>query len=137
MDVNQAIERVGLGGKELRKPAELSGGARQRVAIARALVRQQPVLLLDEAFASLGPALRFQMLDLVAALQKETDMSVLMVTHTPEDAVYLDSWLLFLENGTISSSGTAKELLSDEGPDALKRYVGQAKLEADIFAPLD
>ncbi len=137
LDVNQAIERVGLGGKELRKPAELSGGERQRVAIARALVRQQPVLLLDEAFASLGPALRFQMLDLVAALQKETDMSVLMVTHTPEDAVYLDSWLLFLENGTISSSGTAKELLSDEGPDALKRYVGQAKLEADIFAPLD
>lgn len=133
LDIYQAIERVGLTGKERRKPAELSGGERQRVAIARALVRQQPVLLLDEAFASLGPALRFQMLDLVAKLQKETAMSVLMVTHTPEDAIYLDSWLLFLENGTISAYGTARELLSDEGPEALKRYVGQVRQEPDII----
>lgn len=130
-DIQQAIVRVGLAGKEQRKPAELSGGERQRVAIARALIREKPALLLDEAFASLGPALRFQMLDLVQQLQKETKMSVLMVTHTPEDAVYLDSWLLFLENGSISSYGQAKELLSNRGPEALKNYIGQMKQEPD------
>lgn len=122
--ITTALERVGLKGKEQRKPEALSGGERQRVAIARALVRERPVLLLDEAFASLGPALRHQMLDLVQELHQENAMTVLMVTHTPEDALYLDALLLFLENGHITAHGPASDLLSPSGPDALKRYIG-------------
>lgn len=120
-----ALERVGLKGKEQRKPEALSGGERQRVAIARALVRERPVLLLDEAFASLGPALRHQMLDLVRELHKENAMTVLTVTHTPEDALYLDALLLFLNNGQISAQGPAQELLSPSGPEALRHYIGE------------
>ncbi|HWT63495.1 MAG TPA: ATP-binding cassette domain-containing protein [Ochrobactrum sp.] len=123
--ITSALARVGLQGKEQRKPEALSGGERQRVAIARALVRERPVLLLDEAFASLGPALRHQMLDLVRELQRENAMTVLMVTHTPEDALYLDALLLFLDNGGISAQGPATELLSSSGPEALKRYIGE------------
>ena len=123
-DITEALSRVGLAGKEQRKPEALSGGERQRVAIARALIRQRPVLLLDEAFASLGPALRHQMLDLVRELQRETGMTVLMVTHTPEDALYLDAVLLFLDSGRISTVGLAAELLSPTGPEALRRYIG-------------
>ncbi|PWL16834.1 thiamine ABC transporter ATP-binding protein [Falsochrobactrum shanghaiense] len=126
--VANALARVGLQGKEKRKPEALSGGERQRVAIARALVRERPVLLLDEAFASLGPALRHQMLDLVKQLQSETGMSVLMVTHTPEDALYLDTQLLFLDNGSIRAQGPARELLSPSGPEALRRYIGEQVL---------
>jgi len=122
--ITTALERVGLKGKEQRNPEALSGGERQRVAIARALVRERPVLLLDEAFASLGPALRHQMLDLVRELQQENAMTVLMITHTPEDALYLDALLLFLENGHITAQGPASDLLSPSGPDALKRYIG-------------
>ncbi|MGU3576948.1 thiamine ABC transporter ATP-binding protein [Brucellaceae bacterium C25G] len=123
-DIAQAIKRVGLNGKEHRKPEALSGGERQRVAIARALVRQKPVLLLDEAFASLGPALRHQMLDLVNELQQEHAMSVLMVTHTPEDARRLKTWLIFIENGHIIAEGDAESLLSASGPQALQNYMG-------------
>ncbi len=123
--VANALARVGLRGKELRKPEALSGGERQRVAIARALVRERPVLLLDEAFASLGPALRYQMLDLVRELQRETPMTVLMVTHMPEDALYLEAVLLFLDSGRISAQGPAHELLSPAGPEALKHYIGE------------
>ncbi|MFQ0813414.1 thiamine ABC transporter ATP-binding protein [Brucella anthropi] len=126
-DIAQALSRVGLDGKEQRKPEALSGGERQRVAIARALIRQRPVLLLDEAFASLGPALRHQMLDLVRALQLETGMTVLMVTHTPEDALYLDASLLFLDAGRISAIGPAAELLSPTGPEALRHYIGEKR----------
>lgn len=125
--IANALERVGLSGKEQRKPEALSGGERQRVAIARALVRERAVLLLDEAFASLGPALRHQMLDLVRQLHEETGMSVLMVTHTPDDALYLDTSLLFLDNGQISAQGPARELLSPSGPDALLRYIGEQR----------
>lgn len=125
-EVASAIARVGLAGKEKRKPEALSGGERQRVAIARALVRNRPVLLLDEAFASLGPALRLQMLDLVKALHKETAMTILMVTHHPEDALHLECTLFFLENGTITARGPARKLLSQTGPAALKRYMGNS-----------
>lgn len=122
--VHTAIQKVGLAGKEARKPDALSGGERQRVAIARALVRNRPVLLLDEAFASLGPALRHEMLDLIADLHRETGMTIIMVTHHPDDALRLSSVLLFLENGQIIASGPAKDLLSDEGPLLLRNYLG-------------
>lgn len=121
--IADAIERVGLKGKEHRKPEALSGGERQRVAIARALVRQKPVLLLDEAFASLGPALRHQMLDLINELQQENTISILMVTHTPEDALRLKTWLIFIENGQISAEGEAENLLSSSAPPALQHYL--------------
>ncbi|MFK4825328.1 ATP-binding cassette domain-containing protein [Paenochrobactrum sp. BZR 588] len=122
--IKDAIARVGLSGKEHRKPEALSGGERQRVAIARALVRQKPVLLLDEAFASLGPALRHQMLDLIDELQQENAMNILMVTHTPEDALRLKTWLVFVEAGQISATGEAEHLLSSLGPQALQHYMG-------------
>ena len=59
-----ALARVGLGGYERRLPGSLSGGERQRVALARALVRRRPILLLDEPFAALDPAMRAEMADI-------------------------------------------------------------------------
>lgn len=129
-EIAQALVRVGLTGKEQRKPEALSGGERQRVAIARALVRARPILLLDEAFASLGPALRLQMLDLIKQLHTETGMSVLMVTHSPEDALYLNTFLLFILSGRIAEMGAARDLLSQTGPDAIKNYIGQSPLRS-------
>ncbi|MBB3149339.1 thiamine transport system ATP-binding protein [Phyllobacterium trifolii] len=120
----EAIRKVGLSGKEHRKPEALSGGERQRVAIARALVRNRPVLLLDEAFASLGPALRHEMLDLVGDLQEETGMTVVMVTHHPGDALRLQSLLVFLDNGKVVASGPAADLLSTKAPTLLRKYLG-------------
>ncbi len=119
-----ALERTGLGGKGQRLPRELSGGERQRVALARVLVRERPVLLLDEPFASLGPALREDMLELVAALQEERGMTVLFVTHQPEDARRISHDMVFIEAGKAVARGPVGEFFGEGGPEAFRRYIG-------------
>jgi thiamine transport system ATP-binding protein len=122
--IAEALERTGLAGKERRMPRELSGGERQRVALARVLVRDRPVLLLDEPFASLGPALRDDMLDLVAAVHAERGMTVLFVTHQPEDARRIAEHVVFLDSGVVAATGKADDFFNGAGPEAFRRYVG-------------
>ncbi|WP_269931435.1 thiamine ABC transporter ATP-binding protein [Aminobacter sp. HY435] len=125
-DVAAALARVGLGDMASRLPRELSGGERQRVAIARVLVRDRPILLLDEPFASLGPALRDDMLALVESVQAERNMTVLFVTHQPEDARKLAQNMVFIEAGAIAATGKTADFFGESGPEAFRRYVGEA-----------
>ena len=122
--IAEALERTGLAAKEKRLPRELSGGERQRVALARVLVRDRPVLLLDEPFASLGPALRDDMLDLVAAVHAQRGMTVLFVTHQPEDARRIGEHVVFLDNGVVAATGKADEFFTGAGPEVFRRYIG-------------
>jgi len=130
--VADALARTGLAGKEKRLPRELSGGERQRVALARVLVRDRPVLLLDEPFASLGPALREDMVDLVMTVHAERGMTVVFVTHQPEDARRIGGNLLFLERGTVVAAGKMATFFDENGPKAFRNYVGTAGNVAQI-----
>lgn len=80
---------VGLGGFENAYPHELSGGMQQRVALARTLVLQPDLLLMDEPFAALDAQTRILMQELVSGLAKELGLTVVLVTHNVEEAVYL------------------------------------------------
>lgn len=135
IDVERALARVGLAGKEKRLPRELSGGERQRVALARVLVRDRPVLLLDEPFASLGPALRRHMLDLLRDLHAERRMTVLMATHQPDDAQTLAGKMVFLEDGRVSAAGPAKDFFELSGPASFRRYIGEATMRQAAIRP--
>ncbi len=123
--ITEALSVTGLVGKEKRLPRELSGGERQRVAIARALVRDKPVLLLDEPFASLGPALRVDMLEEIRKLHARSGTTILFVTHHPDDAQRIASDVLFLEDGRIAAQGSAAQFFGPEAPDAFRRYLGK------------
>jgi len=123
--VEDALARVGLAGKSARLPRELSGGERQRVALARVLVRNRPVLLLDEAFGSLGPALRDEMLDLLACVQDENGMTLVMVTHDPDDARRMAGRTAFVDDGRIVEVGTTADMLSGRAAGAIGRYLGR------------
>lgn len=85
--VDTALEQVGLKGLGSRLPKELSGGQRQRVALGRALVRRKPLLLLDEPFSALDPALRQEMAALVKSLSQQHQLTVLLVTHEPRESL--------------------------------------------------
>ena len=122
--VEAALVDVGLGALMHRKPGEVSGGERQRVAVARALVRDRPVLLLDEPFAALGPAMRHDMLELVTAMSKAHGLTVVMVTHQPEDARDAASHTAYLENGRILALRPTAELFAARDLPGLQAYLG-------------
>lgn len=85
------IAKVGLDPRRdaTKYPHELSGGMRQRVAIARTLILRPRVILMDEPFGALDPATRLDMQDLLVKLWREVEATVLFVTHSVEEAVYL------------------------------------------------
>ena len=123
-EVDEALTRTGLAALARRKPGEVSGGERQRVAIARALLRDEPILLLDEPFAALGPALRREMLDLVKELQAEKAYTVMLVSHNPEDALYAASRTAFLSNGRIIAFEPTRQLLQRRDLPEIESYIG-------------
>ena len=121
--IDLALDRVGLAGLGPRRPAQLSGGQASRAALARALLRARPVLLLDEPFAALGPALRAEMLTLVREVADATEALILMVTHDPKDAVALGGQIAFVADGVVHPPIAAAELLANPPP-AVQGYLG-------------
>jgi len=92
----EALASVGLSGKESSYPWQLSGGMQQRVALARALACDPQLLVMDEPFASLDAQTRMDLEDLVLALHREKGVTVLIVTHDIDEAVYLANRVVVL-----------------------------------------
>lgn len=116
----EALRRVGLQDFEARKPSELSGGQQSRAALARVFVTDRPVVLMDEAFSALGPALRVEMLSLVSELLPRA--TVLMVTHEPRDAERVAARTIFVEGGKVHPPKDTAALFANP-PDGLRRYL--------------
>jgi putative ABC transport system ATP-binding protein len=98
----QALSDVGLGGWEHHLPNELSGGQQQRVAMARAVVSEPAVLLADEPTGNLDTAKSHEIMQLLAALNRDRGLTVVMVTHEPDMAQYASRTVVF-RDGRIAS----------------------------------
>jgi NitT/TauT family transport system ATP-binding protein len=93
------LDRVGLTGFEHRYPRHLSGGQRKRVALAQVLALTPKLLLMDEPFASLDAIVRARVVQDVATLVEEEQISVLLVTHDLEEAIGLSDSIYLLSQG--------------------------------------
>lgn len=94
--VAETLEAVGLGHVEKKYPWELSGGMQQRVAIARALSYRPELLLMDEPFASVDAQTRFDLEDLILRVRRELGITVVLVTHDIDEAIYLGDRIVVL-----------------------------------------
>lgn len=121
--IDTSLDRVGLAGFASRRLSEMSGGQQSRAALARVLLQGRPVLLLDEPFAALGPALKIEMLDLVAEVAAAEGLTVLLVSHDPQDARRFASKTIIVENGEVAPPQETGPLL-DNPPPGLRAYLG-------------
>lgn len=116
--LGQIAQQVGLEECLDRLPAQLSGGQRQRAALARCLVRSQPILLLDEPFSALDPALRNEMLQLVENVCENRQLTLLMVSHNLDDAARIAERTLLVVDGRIYYDGPTQALVNGSAPEA-------------------
>ncbi len=103
--VREHLEMVGLAESANKKPPQLSGGMKQRVAIARALAIKPQILILDEPFGALDAITKEELQDELLAIWREHRVTVLMITHDIDEALYLGDRLVMMTNGPAATIG--------------------------------
>ena len=121
--VDAALGDAGLAGFGDRLPGDLSGGQAARVALARVAVQDRPLLLLDEAFGGLGPALGREMLERTVALARAGGRTLLTITHDPDEAAICPETIV-VADGVAHPPAPTAALLADPPP-ALAAYLGR------------
>ncbi|RWE20566.1 MAG: ectoine/hydroxyectoine ABC transporter ATP-binding protein EhuA [Mesorhizobium sp.] len=119
----ELLKMVGLENKANERPAALSGGQKQRVGIARALALKPQILLLDEITSALDPELVEEVLAVITRLGRETDMTMLLVTHEMSFAHEFADRVLFLDAGAIVEEGTPDKIFRDPSCERTRAFL--------------
>lgn len=122
--VEEMLEMVKLPGYGRRQPHQLSGGQKQRVALARALIIKPNVLLLDEPLSNLDAHLRLEMRDLILDLQRQMDITTVVVTHDQEEAVILADHIALIFEGVLQQVGEPGDFYERPSTLPIARFFG-------------
>ena len=140
--VLEVMRMTGLEGLNHRLPYELSGGQQQRVALARALAPHPELLLLDEPFSNLDPALREQVRRDVMGILRASDITAIFVTHDQEEAMYVGDSIAVMNGGRIEQQGTPEEIFHRPSTKFVAEFIGMVDFvsahweEGDIVTPI-
>lgn len=137
--VEELLKFVGLEDKAKALPGELSGGQKQRVGIAKALATEPEILLCDEATSALDPDTTESILNLLARVNKELNVTILFVTHTIRVVQKLCNKVAILEHGKLVENGSVIDIFSKPKSTIAKRFVETvipSKIPESIVAEL-
>ncbi|MEE4490275.1 ectoine/hydroxyectoine ABC transporter ATP-binding protein EhuA [Streptomyces sp. NPDC050529] len=119
----ELLDLVGLSGKVDAHPSQLSGGQQQRVAIARALAMEPEILLLDEVTSALDPELVAGVLELLGDIARNTDITMLCVTHEMNFARDVSEKVLMFDAGRVVESGSPEKIFSDPEHERTREFL--------------
>jgi osmoprotectant transport system ATP-binding protein len=135
---DELLELVGLPPAEFgqRHPEQLSGGQQQRVGVARALAARPAVMLMDEPFGALDPLTRDALQEEFAQLQRDLQLTVLMVSHDMTEALLLADRIAVLHEGRIVGLGAPAELLADPPHEQVRKLLEMPRRHAERLASM-
>ncbi|MDD6069166.1 MAG: amino acid ABC transporter ATP-binding protein [Succinivibrio sp.] len=119
------LEVVGLSDKAHVYPSTLSGGQQQRIAIARALCAQTKIILFDEPTSALDPETIQEVLDVMIKLAKESNITMVVVTHEMGFARQVADRVVFMADGTIIEEGTPEHFFTEPKNERVKQFLGK------------
>ena len=119
----EALERVGLSDRADFKPTQLSGGQKQRVALARTMVMKPKILLLDEPLSALDGVIKESIKERIKKIAREYQLTTIIVTHDPEEALTLSDKVLILNKGGIAQFGTPDEIVHNPQGDFIRQFI--------------
>ncbi len=125
--VNALLARVGLADQADKYPAQLSGGQKQRVGIARALATRPKILLCDEATSALDPETTAQVLDLLAEINRELGLTVVLITHEMDVIRRVCDRVAVLDQGRIVEQGPVADVFLHPQHPTTRRFVHEAE----------
>ncbi|WP_233160027.1 ABC transporter ATP-binding protein [Pseudonocardia sp. MH-G8] len=126
--VSDALQRVGLVGREDRFPGQLSGGQQQRVALARAIVVQPKVLLFDEPLSNLDLKLREQLRLEIKHLQHELGITSIFVTHDQTEALVMSDRIAVMRDGRVEQIDAPEAIYREPATTFVAGFIGQSNL---------
>ncbi|MGN6379164.1 MAG: ABC transporter ATP-binding protein [Gaiellales bacterium] len=132
--VDQAAGRLGLDTLLDRKPRQLSGGQRQRVALGRALVRQPQVFLMDEPLSNLDAKLRVDMRAEIKALQRETGVTTVFVTHDQVEAMTMGDRIAVMRAGVLEQLGDPDAVYNRPATVFVASFIGSPAMTFGRFS---
>jgi iron(III) transport system ATP-binding protein len=122
-EIQEYIDFLELKPHLSKKIGELSGGQRQRVALARTLVMKPSVLLLDEPLSALDGVIKESIKQRIKSIAKEFNLTTIIVTHDPEEALTLSDKILIINQGNIAQFGTPFEIINQPSNAFVKDFI--------------
>lgn len=111
-EVNDLIRLLGLEEHLNKRISQLSGGQKQRAALARTMVMKPKILLLDEPLSALDGVIKESIKDRIRTIAKEYNLTTIIVTHDPEEALTLSDRVMIINDGQIAQFGDPEEIIS-------------------------